>query len=129
MSCATTLQPAFDWIKKGKIGGTNEFPMFAAVYATMTIHTPEDRKERTADLVLYANGRLRLKQEGNQEILSGQLQTWLNNTKDIVVGNVGQPGFNISHDLFPFTPQTTIGVKVTGSGQSAPCFSWVRRPS
>jgi hypothetical protein len=85
MDCNLMLQSAFNWAKKGQLT-FKEFPKFAKVFATVTIHYSIDSPEKTSDLVLYANGPMHLKSTTpGQEILTGNIQAWVNNVAQIPV--------------------------------------------
>jgi hypothetical protein len=117
MDCNLMLQSAFNWAKKGKLSN-GEFPTYATVFATVTLHYSIDRPEKTSDLVLYANGPLHLKSTTpGQEILTGNIQAWVNNVAQIPLPpKPGDVFGNVIYDLFPNTPNNQLLVSVSKTG-------------
>ena len=117
MDCNLMLQSAFNWAKKGKLS-YGEFPTYATIFATVTLHYSIDSPEKTSDLVLYANGPLHLKSTTpGQEILTGNIQAWVNNVAQIPVPpKPGEVFGNVIYDLFPNTPKNQLLVSVSKTG-------------
>jgi hypothetical protein len=115
MGCKEMLNAQFEWAKKGKIGGGAEFPQHAKVYVTVTMHHPEEPAGGAHDVVWYANGPLELKTENGKSFLTGDVATWINNTKWITV-KTGTT-LNTVADVFPDTPhlKTRLTVDTEGS--------------
>jgi len=117
MDCNLMLQSAFNWAKKGKLSN-KEFPTYATVFATVTVHHSIDRYEKTSDVVWYANGPLHLKSTTpGQEILTGNIQAWVNKVEQIPLPpKPGDVWGNVIYDLFPNTPQNQLLVSVSQTG-------------
>lgn len=116
MDCKLVLQSAFNWAKKGVLSN-GEFPTYAKVFATVTVHHSLDRPDKHSDLVWYANGVLNLTTKNGQEVLTGNLQAWVNK---VVLGfepppsdgGIGEP----THDLFPERHDLGLLLMVERSG-------------
>ena len=115
MDCKLMLQSAFDWAKKGALSG-GEFPEYAKVFATVTIHHSIDRSDKRSDVVWYANGVLRLSVIDGQEVLTGNIQAWLNKTDEIYTYPPGGDFPNITYDLFPNNPDAGLLLTVSKTG-------------
>jgi len=117
MDCNLMLQSAFNWAKKGQLT-FKEFPTFAKVFATVTLHYSIDSHEKTSDLVLYANGPLHLKSTTpGQEILTGNIQAWVNQVKYISFPpKPGDVFGDVIQDLFPNTPRYQLLLSVSQTG-------------
>jgi len=117
MDCKLMLQSAFDWAKKGTLGGAVEFPEYAKVFATVTIHHSIDRSDKRSDVVWYANGSLRLSAKDGQEVLTGNIPARINKTEYIFIPP--QPGDLLGNsipDLFPDQPDLQLLLTVTSTG-------------
>ena len=117
MDCKLMLQSTFDWAKKGQVSG-GEFPTYATVFATVTIHQSYDRNDKKSDIVWYGNGPLSLQSlAGGEEVLTGNIQAWVNKTELIFIppkptDDIG----SYTTDLFPNTPDLGLLVTVTKTG-------------
>jgi hypothetical protein len=116
MDCKLMLQSAFDWAKKGVLSN-GEFPTYAKVFATVTVHHSLDRADKHSDHVWYANGVLNLTTKSGQEVLTGNLQAWVNT----VVDGFGPPPSDggigeATHDLFPERHNLGLLLMVDRSG-------------
>lgn len=116
MDCKLMLQSTFDWAKTGIISG-GEFPEYATVFATVTIHHSLDRPDSRSDVVWYGNGPLSFKTSNGQDVLSGNIQAWINKYEAIFVppppdGEIG----SYTYDLFPNMPELGLLLSVNRSG-------------
>jgi hypothetical protein len=119
MECKLMLQSAFDWAKKGALsGGGSEFPTFARVFATVTIHHSLDRADKHSDLVWYGNGILNVAKKDGQEVLTGNVQAWVNKVSQIFIPSAKDDGgINLPiDDLFPNSPALGLLLIVDHSG-------------
>jgi hypothetical protein len=117
MDCTLMLQSAFDWAKKGALTG-GEFPSYAKVFVTVTIHHSLDRPDKHSDLVWYGNGMLNLAMKNGQEVLTGNIQAWVNKTSQILIPP-DKPNGDITipiDDLFPNTPTLGMLLLINHSG-------------
>jgi hypothetical protein len=117
MDCKLMLQSTFDWAKKGVVTG-GEFPSFATVFATVTIHKSFDRANKRSDSVLYANGPLTVTVKDGKEMLTGNIQAWTNKVSFIFLPP--EPGQDINlpvEDLFPLNKRTGLLLRVEQGGK------------
>ncbi len=116
MECKLMLQSAFDWAKKGATGG-GEFPTYARVFATVTIHHSVDRPDKESDLVWYGNGILNIGKSNGQEVLIGNISAWVNKVNQIWIKSETPDDFGTSiSDLFPDSPKVGMLLMVDHSG-------------
>lgn len=117
MDCNLMLQSAFNWAKKGNLSN-KEIPRIATVFATVTLHHSIDRTPKTSDLVWYANGPLHLESTApEQEILTGNIQAWVNSVKNInLPPEAGDIFGDVVQDLFPNTSKLQLLVSVSQTG-------------
>lgn len=110
------LQSTFNWAKKGELTG-GDFPKYATVFATVTIHYSLDRPEKTtSDVVWYANGPLQLKYAHGQEFLTGNIQAWVNKVVESIIPSPGEDLGYIVKDLFPNTSNLQLLLSVSKTG-------------
>lgn len=117
MNCKMMLQSAFDWANRGVIGG-GEFPNHATVFATVTLHQASDRVDKHSDFVWYGNGAMSVRVKNGQEILMGNLPSWVNNVSEIFIPPTTQAGeIAVSiDDLFPNSPSLGLLLTVDHTG-------------
>jgi hypothetical protein len=116
MECKLMLQPAFDWAKKGATSG-GEFPIYAKVFVTVTIHHSLDRPDKLSDLVWYGNGILNIGKNNGQEVLTGNISAYVNKINQLVIKSENPDDIGTSiNDLFPESPTLGMLVMVEHSG-------------
>jgi hypothetical protein len=84
MDCKLMLQSTFDWAKKGMISG-GEFPSYATVFATVTIHHALARANQHSDVVWYSNGALTVAIKDGKEVLTANLPAWINKINNSLI--------------------------------------------
>jgi hypothetical protein len=116
MECKLMLQSAFDWAKKGATSG-GEFPMYARVFVTVTIHHSLDRPDKQSDLVWYGNGILNIGKNNGQEVLTGNISAWVNKVNQFRIKSETPDEIGkLVTDLFPESPTVGMLVMVEHSG-------------
>jgi hypothetical protein len=113
----TTLKSLFDYAKK-PCQDPSLPSTCPSVYATLVEHFADlhPTADNTADLVMYAQGRLEL--SANQKTLSGELKLWRNKHVSGLPPFFGSPA--TPEDAFADVDgSTTVFISVSDSGQAS----------
>ncbi len=100
--CPTKVKANFDWAKRGKVAGTNEFPEYAKVFATVIRHDRGNSQSRAN--IWYSDGGLSLANVGGEEVLTGKIAGWVNDYKTAAPAtgtgvNIGKVAFSSAEQI------------------------------